>query len=619
MFFLCFLLTYALFHSLTETFDPNALTAVAYWGLFAFATVWISIKQKRFPLKALLPGVLCVISCLSFLLHSDGDLHLVLFLLLIPLSGFYCIALTGSNVHSFGSFYVLLDLLHCELTLPLKHLFAPITALIDTVTARRAEKSDGKKRRTWIPIVIGLLVAFPVLLIVIPLLIDSDAAFESFAGAAYAAVQRALEAVGDFIAEYLPFNGFALFLALLFTPYILAVMYSFASGTAKKENTDTSDKYRKLQRTPLPFFAALLGAISAVYVIYLLTQTAYFFSAFSGHLPSGAAITVTEYARRGFFEMVKLAGVNFVLIALSVGFCKRSDGRLPKVLKGLNAFLCAFTMLLCAISLSKILLYIRAFGLTEKRIYVFAADVALLFVFAAILLRLFIEKFPYMKVILAAVFLSAATLGIVGVNSTITRYNTNRLLGDASESRRFVDVWVDCGDAGLPYLQIIAASDTAYAKQAQERLDNIYVYESFRRDEPFYNLEQSRFVQAIQENGVDQESLMLEIHFYCAEPVYALGYGCYVNGEIVFGGGMEHADKSPLESNERLELQCADLPEGTAPEDLELRFSLRFTPEDEGKSFDVINESESLLKGAGFGDYCNISIIQKEDGTYVAW
>ena len=120
MFLLCFLLTYTLFHSLTDTFVPNALTAAAYLGLFALATVLICFKQKRFPPKALLPGILCFALCSSFVLHSDSSLHPVLFLLLIPLSGFYCITLTGANLHSFGSIYVLLDLIWCELLLPFR-------------------------------------------------------------------------------------------------------------------------------------------------------------------------------------------------------------------------------------------------------------------------------------------------------------------------------------------------------------------------------------------------------------------------------------------------------------------------------------------------------------------
>ena len=81
---------------------------------------------------------------------------------------------------------------------------------------------------------------------------------------------------------------------------------------------------------------------------------------------------------------------------------------------------------------------------------------------------------------------------------------------------------------------------------------------------------------------------------------------------------MEHADKSPLESIERLEILQTDLPEGTVPEDLEIYFSLRFAPEDEGKCFDVISENDSLLKGVEFGDWCSISITKTEDGTYVA-
>lgn len=616
MFLLCFLLTYTLFHSLTDTFVPNALTAAAYLGLFALATVLICFKQKRFPPKALLPGILCLALCLSFVLHSDSNLHPVLFLLLIPLSGFYCIALTGANLHSFGSIYVLLDLIWCELLLPFRHLFAPLHAASDRRKARRAAKGTAKERKTWVPVAVGLLVAVPVLLVVIPLLIHADAAFESFAGTAYAAVQKALAAFGDFLAKYLPFDGFALILALLFSPYIYAVMFSFANGTAKKENIDTSGKYRRLQRAPLPFFTALLGVVSAVYVIYLLSQTAYFFSAFSGHLPSGAAITVTEYARRGFFEMAKIAGVNFVLIALSVGLCKRNGNRLPKALKGLNAFLCVFTMLLCAISVSKILLYIRTFGLTEKRIYVFAADLVLFFTFGAILLRLFSEKFPYMKVILAAGFLCAATLGLLGVNHTIAQHNTNLLLS-TGEERSFESLWVDCEDAGLPYLKAIAASDTTNAKQAQQRLDEVYLYDSYRRDEPFYNFEQARFIREIRENGIGEDCFTLLVNFDLPESVYALDYSIGLKGKTLFGGGMEHADKSPLDVTERIEILRRDLPENTDLQDLELQISLRFTPKETGKSVPVKSLSSDLLKGYVFGEYMNLLIVKEEDGTYV--
>ena len=47
-----------------------------------------------------------------------------------------------------------------------------------------------------------------------------------------------------------------------------------------------------------------LGMISLVYVLYLVSQLAYFSGGFSGILPKG--YTMAEYARRGFFEMAWL-------------------------------------------------------------------------------------------------------------------------------------------------------------------------------------------------------------------------------------------------------------------------------------------------------------------------
>ena len=80
---------------------------------------------------------------------------------------------------------------------------------------------------------------------------------------------------------------------------------------------------------------------------------------------------------------------------------------------------------------------------------------------------------------------------------------------------------------------------------------------------------------------------------------------------------MEHADKSPLDVTERIEILRRDLPENTDLQDLELQISLRFTPKETGKSVPVKNLSADLLKGYVFGEYMNLLIVKEEDGTYV--
>ncbi|MGN1417721.1 MAG: DUF4173 domain-containing protein, partial [Acutalibacteraceae bacterium] len=212
--------------------------------------------------------------------------------------------------------------------------------------------------------------------------------------------------------------------AVICSTYIFSVMFSFGHGVTKEENLDTSAKYEKLRVLPANITGGFLGIISLVYVVYLLSQLSYLFSAFFGKLPGGVAITVTEYARRGFFEMAKVAAVNFVIIALTVLFSKRKNNKLSPLIQWFDLFLCVFTMLLIAVSASKILLYISSMGLTEKRLYVFAFDIVLLFVFVSIIIRLFKENFPYMKVIITALCTVICLLGIIGSGNIISSVNS---------------------------------------------------------------------------------------------------------------------------------------------------------------------------------------------------
>ena len=620
MFLICLFLTYGFFSSVIEYLEPNVSTTLFYLGLFLLATLLITVKQRRFPLKALVPGLLCVVTSLSFLLHNDKDLLDVLLVLLIPLSGIYCLTLTESNVHSFGSFYVLLDLIHCELTIPLRHLLTPFLAPFRAIGERRKDREHPRKNKTLMPIVIGVLVAIPILLIVIPLLLDADAAFESFAGSAYRVIQSALKRIGEIISQYFEFDFLTLFLTLLNTPFIYAVIYSFSHGIAKQENHDTSARYRKLQIAPLSFLATVLGIVSAVYVFYLFSQSAYFFSAFSGHLPSGISITVTEYARRGFFEMVKIAGVNFVLIAASVALSRRRENRIPKAIKGLDIFLCAFTMLLCVISIFKILMYIRQYGLTEKRLYVFTADIALIVCFAAILLRFVKERFPYMKVMLGAVFVCSAVLGLIGVNNTIAWYNTNGLLDGKLVSYSVRELSDECGEAALPYLQKIAASDSKFAKQAKKELkDNYYREYAYYESASFANLEQARVTQYIREEKKKAESFFVNVNLDTnapgsTAPAYALGYAVTIKGKVVYSGGLTNADGSPLEQEQQITISRGDLPKKAKLSKLDLKLTLTFAPENKAKETKVKNSHKPLLQNVAYGEVYDVSIIETNKG-----
>lgn len=498
---------------LSSSFIFTWRTTVVYFLFFITATAYIVTKKKEISLKAVFPGAAALLLSLSFALHDDGWLSVIIFLAIILLSGIYCTVLTKSPIHSFGSYFSFLDILHCQVTIPLRRIFTPYAAMIRGVKIEGKVKQSDKKKILFI--VLGVLISIPVLLVIIPLLIDSDAAFSSLISSLYSPFSKG---IAEFFRKI--FDGFfsssdkllGYIPALFISPYILSVMFCFRHDINKNENKDTSVKYIKLRKAPNSFLGTFLIIICAVYAVYLLSQTAYFFSAFSGRLPSGAEITVTQYARQGFFEMMKIAVINFILIALTVLFSKRENGKISALIKALDIFLCVFTIILSSTSISKIILYISRFGLTQKRVYVFVFDIILIIAFLSVILRFFFEKFPYMKVIISAVCVSLTLLGFVGTDKFIADKNADAYLSGKLE-KIDIDMLQSLEPSSVEALVRIASSDKPKAPQAKSALESIRLdytyyqrYSIINRDgtlnekAPFDSLEHYRAAKLITEN-----------------------------------------------------------------------------------------------------------------------
>ena len=139
---------------------------------------------------------------------------------------------------------------------------------------------------------------------------------------------------------------------------------SACRGSLRQEQALPSPARRGVETAAL---AALLGVICGLYVCYLVSQLAYFFSGFAGLLlPAG--YTAAEYARRGFFEMAAISAIDLALTGAALQLARRQAGRLPGVLRGMLAFLSLFSLLLIATAASKLALYIASFGMTRLRV-----------------------------------------------------------------------------------------------------------------------------------------------------------------------------------------------------------------------------------------------------------
>lgn len=331
---------------------------------------------------------------------------------------------------------------------PFENILLPIRALL---------KND--KNKTAIQIGGAVLAAIPVLIVVIPLLASADAAFEGLVG-------KIAESLGMTI------------LKLVISVALLCFILSFALS-CKYELNETNAKpinYEKARTLKSPFAVTFLGMIALVYLVYMFSQTAYFFSAFSGILPTGYEFTFAQYARRGFFETEAIAFINLVLMGgILWKSVRRENGKLNPILKGIMTFISVFTILFIITALSKMVMYISEYGLTVLRLCTSVFMVATAVVIVAFIIRVFnpeLETMKYAFVISLSLF---TVLCICGIDRTVAHYNVNAYISGMHDN---IDLYTlgDLSESSIPYIyKLTECGNETVEKDAERVIYEIYV------------------------------------------------------------------------------------------------------------------------------------------------
>ena len=308
-----------------------------------------------------------------------------------------------------------------------------------------AGEEDSVRSRRRTAILLGLLCAIPALLILMPLLISSDAAFAGLMG------KLDMRVLGRFL------------LAMVLAGLLALLLFTLLFSSDRGPKALSGGPRRGVEPAAV---IAFLAAVGAAYVLYLIAQFAYFTDAFRGLLPKD--FTVAEYARRGFFEMCAIVAINLVLIVLAVGLCRKEGGKLPGAVKALALFLCAFSLALVATAISKMVLYMHSLGLTRLRLLTSAFMIFLAAVVLAVALRLFVRRVPVVQL---AVSLGAAiliVLSLVNVDGLVARYNVDAWRTGKLDS---LDVETVCmlGDGAVPVLTELAKDGDPTVSAAAEK------------------------------------------------------------------------------------------------------------------------------------------------------
>lgn len=336
-------------------------------NLFLFTLIMIGLlvaimKRLSIPIKKATVGyyIGSALLGLSTMLTSHGGLHFfniigTLFLLDLSLLHQFQEEEGFDFLRYFGRMFGLLFKSIASVWMP----------FIDGIGFIRNSKRIKNNRVT--SIILGCIIALPILFIVVGLLSSADLLF------------------GDITDKMFSF---------IFSPsiihFVFLVVFGFVScyaiicGAAKY---GTNEKVKARAKEDPVIAITAISLITAVYILFCGIQMIYLFS--NGFFVLPEQFTFSEYARRGFFELLAVTVINIALIVISTALFREH-----KVLKVTLTVMTLCTYIMIASATYRMLLYIDAYHLTFLRLLVLLFLLIDSFVLAGVIVSVYRKEFP---------------------------------------------------------------------------------------------------------------------------------------------------------------------------------------------------------------------------------
>lgn len=343
---------------------------VAGFTLFYLAVLWSYSRLKGLKVTKEKIFWTVILLCVGVSYGFYSIIPVAQFLLWFVAAAYGTLAvMDGLLVGKRTSSWVLLDLWHGLFSLPVLNFFCQIRVAFQIYKGKK-EKKEGQK------IFLGIVCAIPVLAIILPALSSADKKFASLIDLAFSRIT---------IGGGLMSNLLCLIMSLIFGGLMFGVSYGSVyrrhidASVCEEWEEESGEGFHMIPDTSIYTFAMI---ISLVYVLFMIIQGQYLFSACLGILPEN--LTYAQYARQGFFELCGVAALNVCLL-LFMNVCSRTIRRENHRLRILNIVFSLLTLLLLVTAMSRMGMYIYVYGFTVKRILTSIFMIWLFLVFSMVI------------------------------------------------------------------------------------------------------------------------------------------------------------------------------------------------------------------------------------------
>lgn len=310
---------------------------------------------------------------------------------------------------------------------------------------QREQPSLSPRRSTHVwPVVRGTVIALPVIAIFASLLSSADPIFaKSFE-----------EFIDLFKIDNLPEYIFRLV-------YILILAYALA-GTflhaAQKSDEKVEEKTRVSPFLGFTEAVIVLGSVTLLFIAFVVIQFQYFFGGQANISIEG--FTFSEYARKGFGELVTVAFFSLLLLLGLGSITRRGTETQRRVFSAFGAGMVGLVIVILVSAYQRLVLYEMAYGFSRLRTYthVFMIWLGLLLVGVVVLEMLRRERAIGLAMVLVSLGF-IISLNLLNVDAFIVKQNIQREIRGAADKafaqgRADLDTqyFLDLSDDALPSL-----------------------------------------------------------------------------------------------------------------------------------------------------------------------
>lgn len=196
----------------------------------------------------------------------------------------------------------------------------------------------------------GLLIALPLVLVFGGLFASADATFEGFVTSLHFDVPTLMSHVA-----------------------LTGVFAAFAAGALRGACFGDASVAAMGERLVSPGLryttaATVLGVLDLLFVVFVALQTRWLFGGVET-IQTTTGLTVAEYARRGFFELVTAASLVVPILLTAEWATVREGIKQETSFRALATVLVLLVGVLIVSAMQRMMLYVRLYGLTELRLY----------------------------------------------------------------------------------------------------------------------------------------------------------------------------------------------------------------------------------------------------------